>query len=319
MRATFRQRVGCRSACSPTWISAMPSVWGSCSGSAKRSWTCTGVSASTLPSSRGMAAGSCPFLSPSWSAMTAGSKPASSTPTSVTACGQRTRGSRARSLPGLSRCRHLLCQARRTGGTTPSLAKVFLPDPLAQALNSPVAIGGNAHVTRHNSDHHSDSDPARRHTYLGPQPGLGLRSVRHRRPDPDYPLDLAAAREDLAESWFRGIAGWLSRPATLVCQEPCRPACADLKARSEEEEKRQPIQQLPGEMGADFAPLDLVGVADRKVEGAERHRDGEDQCRPEDEGGSRMLRGRRAIPRRPPWRPAPADRRGCRSGNRTRW
>src|SRR5262245_56066528 len=52
------------------------------------------------------------------------------------------RGSRARSLPGLSRCRHLLCQARRTGGTTPSLAKVFLPDPLAQALNSPVAIGG---------------------------------------------------------------------------------------------------------------------------------------------------------------------------------
>src|SRR5262245_58496105 len=89
---------------------------------------------------------------------------------------------------------------RRTGGTTPSLAKVFLPDPLAQALNSPVAIGGNAHVTRHNSDHHSDSDPARRHSDLGPQPGLGLRSVRHRRPDPDYPLDLAAAREDLAES-----------------------------------------------------------------------------------------------------------------------
>src|SRR5262245_28970432 len=142
MRATFRQRVGCRSACSPTWISAMPSVWGSCSGSAKRSWTCTGVSASTLPSSRGMAAGSCPFLTPSWSAMTAGSKPASSTPTSVTACGQRTSWKPYASLPGLSRCRHLLCQARRTGGTTPSLAKVFLPDPLAQALNSPVAIGG---------------------------------------------------------------------------------------------------------------------------------------------------------------------------------
>src|SRR5262245_1120337 len=46
---------------------------------------------------------------------------------------------------------------------------------------------------------------------------------------------------------------------------------------------------MPGEMGADFAPLDLVGVGHRKVEGAERHRDGEDQCRPEDEGGSRML------------------------------
>ena len=39
---------------------------------------------------QGMAAGSCPSLPPSWSAVTGGSKPASSTPTSTTACGPRT-------------------------------------------------------------------------------------------------------------------------------------------------------------------------------------------------------------------------------------
>src|SRR5262249_713836 len=77
--------------------------------------------------------------------------------------------------------------------------KLSLPASLGQALDCTVANGGNAHVTWHNSYHHSDSDLARRHPDLGPQAGLGLWSLRHRRPDPHHPADLAAARQDLAK------------------------------------------------------------------------------------------------------------------------
>ena len=68
-----------------------------------------------------------------------------------------------------------------------SLARAY-PE-IFEAGGEVISIGGNAHVTRHNSGHYFDSDPARRHSDLGSQPRLGLWPFGHRRPDPHYSAD----------------------------------------------------------------------------------------------------------------------------------
>jgi len=54
-------------------------------------------------------------------------------------------------------------------------------------------------------------------------------------------------------------------------------ARSDLEARAEQEKQRKTAQQMPDEMGADLAVLELVRIAQRKIERTEGHRDRKDQ------------------------------------------